>query len=235
MQYQEIDAFNRSEFQMFMEDLLSHGISILGRLSTCVMLIIWDIDIDADENMELEADAIGFTFSGPIVEESKGDSNAASAIDTEAEEKRQRIWAQYQSEIARQKQKVEINSGGSWTERSAIERYQALSKEFTQTRYGPETPLTLYSIPWPSLIYPNNMGLEDITWENTESFFARMRRLTYGNEYRKVLLNARQIFHPDRWRSRRLYDAIPDSDLRNAMEAVVTETSQAISALLPKE
>ncbi|KAK0440693.1 uncharacterized protein EV420DRAFT_1279082, partial [Desarmillaria tabescens] len=80
-----------------------------------------------------------------------------------------------------------------------------LTDEFETTRYSKSKPLTSSGIPWPVLTNPRRFKVTDLDdWQAVDGFFKFAKRYQEAHVYKKMVMRARQMFHPDRWKSRSL-------------------------------
>ncbi|EKM49825.1 uncharacterized protein PHACADRAFT_265531, partial [Phanerochaete carnosa HHB-10118-sp] len=92
----------------------------------------------------------------------------------------------------------------SWTNKRAIERFNAVSVEFDEIKFCESQPLTFQSVPWPMLRSPLHLTAEDIDWSAVEEFFRTARLAVGEGEYKTMVEKAHRRFHPDKWRARGL-------------------------------
>ncbi|KAG7440353.1 uncharacterized protein BT62DRAFT_938171 [Guyanagaster necrorhizus] len=120
----------------------------------------------------------------------------------------------------------------SWTDSQAVERFLLLMDEFETTQYSESKPLTSAGIPWPVLVNPRKFKVTDLDdWQAVDGFFKVIRRHLERHLYKKVVMRARQMFHPDRWKSRNLLKSVMDDSVRSSLEAAGNKVSQAVNAL----
>ncbi|GJE92506.1 hypothetical protein PsYK624_086600 [Phanerochaete sordida] len=113
----------------------------------------------------------------------------------------------------------------------ALVRFEVVSKEFDAIRFDEGQPLTLGSVPWPTLKEPSRLAVEDITWDAVEAFFKYARGLGSAGQYRSLAEKTHRRFHPDRWRSRRLLLSVRDDALRQKLEAAGNVVAQAMAPI----
>jgi hypothetical protein len=119
-----------------------------------------------------------------------------------------------------------------WTPDAALNRFNFVEREFTSTNYSMARPITFGSIPWPVLENPTTLTLEDLNWESVESFLRHTKKAYAGQDsaaYAKFLKQIQLMFHPDRWRSRNLLQAVMDAKLREGLEKGGKIVSQAVN------
>lgn len=119
----------------------------------------------------------------------------------------------------------------SWASNYALQRVILISDEFSQIKFSEEQPLTFENIPWPVLGKPMALGVDDITWDNVEDFFAFAKIVQGADKYKKFIETIHRLFHPDKWRARRALETVMDAGLRQALEAAGNIVSQAITPL----
>ncbi|KAK0227385.1 hypothetical protein EDD85DRAFT_853592 [Armillaria nabsnona] len=119
-----------------------------------------------------------------------------------------------------------------WTDSQAVDRFLVLMDEFETTTYSELKPLTPSSIPWPVLVTPRCFKVSDLDdWQAVDGFFEFARGYLEVNAYKKMVMRARQMFHPDRWKSRSLLKTVMDDEIRSSLEAAGNKVSQAVNAL----
>lgn len=119
-----------------------------------------------------------------------------------------------------------------WTDSQAVDRFLVLMDEFETTTYSESKPLTPSSIPWPVLVTPRRFKVSDLDdWQAVDGFFKFAKRYLEVNAYKKMVMRARQMFHPDRWKSRSLLKTVMDDSVRSSLEAAGNKVSQAVNAL----
>lgn len=125
-------------------------------------------------------------------------------------------------------------NGPSWTVSQALARYQVVSDEFDNIKFNDDRPLTLWSVPWPILHHPINLTWSQvesqIEWGTVESFFKEVKFRLSSAEYKALVEKAHRRFHPDKWRSRGLYNTVP-SGTRAALEGASNRVAQALTPL----
>jgi len=108
---------------------------------------------------------------------------------------------------------------GHWSASRAIERFKVVSEFFQKAAFHPDTlPLTSIDIPWPTLSHPGETSARDVDYEAVSEFFRVAKMLIREQEYKSLMKITFQRFHPDRWRSKRLFQAILDEHERNEVE-----------------
>lgn len=119
-----------------------------------------------------------------------------------------------------------------WTDSQAVDRFLVLMDEFEKTQYSESKPLTPSGIPWPVLVNPRRFKVSDLDdWQGVDRFFKFARRCQQVDVYNKMMMRARQMFHPDRWKSRSLLKTVMDDSVRSSLEAAGNKVSQAVNAL----
>ncbi|KAK0217252.1 hypothetical protein IW262DRAFT_1464296 [Armillaria fumosa] len=119
-----------------------------------------------------------------------------------------------------------------WTDSQAVARFLVLMDEFETTQYSESRPLIPSGIPWPVLVNPRRFKVSDLDdWQAVDKFFKFARRYLEVNAYNKMVMRARQMFHPDRWKSRSLLKTVMDDSVRSSLEAAGNKVSQAVNAL----
>ncbi|KAG5353301.1 hypothetical protein E4T56_gene1226 [Termitomyces sp. T112] len=122
-----------------------------------------------------------------------------------------------------------------WERSAALERFLLVLDEFEgRTRSVSETrPLTFEGIPWPTLDNPltPSFQADAITWEKVEAFFSYAKRTLLHHQYSKLVERVHRLFHPDKWRARRVLDTVPGTDLRQAVEQSVNTVAQAMTPI----
>ncbi|KAJ4483421.1 hypothetical protein J3R30DRAFT_3284694 [Lentinula aciculospora] len=107
---------------------------------------------------------------------------------------------------------------GPWTSIRALERYKVLSEAFDATKFNVYDPLTFHVIPWPLLIPPAKMSVEDVDWNAVENFFDAVRPHMRSQDFKAFVEKSQRRFHPDRWRSRGLLRTVVDEAERGCLE-----------------
>ena len=118
-----------------------------------------------------------------------------------------------------------------WTPSRALERFQKVSDEFERIRFCDDQPITVPSIPWPTLHFPDDINLEIIEWGGVEAFFASVKTLIPVAEYKILVEKTHRRFHPDKWKSRGLLRTIKDEALREKVEAAGNMVAQVVTPL----
>lgn len=119
-----------------------------------------------------------------------------------------------------------------WTDDQAVDRFLVLMDEFEKARYSESKPLTPSGVPWPVLVNPRRFKVSDLDdWQAVDGFFKFARRYLEVNAFKKMVMRARQMFHPDRWKSRGLLKTVMDDSVRSSLEAAGNKVSQAVNAL----
>ncbi|KAL0957228.1 hypothetical protein HGRIS_001042 [Hohenbuehelia grisea] len=118
-------------------------------------------------------------------------------------------------------------STGHWTYDRAIERYRVLSELFDTAKFTEINPLTFKDVPWPVLISPMILTMQDITWGAVEMFFAAAKNHMLVQDYRRLVRTCHRRFHPDRWHARRLLN---EKDFA-LLELAATTISQAVTPI----
>ncbi|KAH9485397.1 hypothetical protein JR316_0002305 [Psilocybe cubensis] len=104
---------------------------------------------------------------------------------------------------------------GRWDRARAMERYRHVGHFFDKARFSCETlPLTVIDIPWPTLRHPRENTPRDMDYETVTDFFLGAKEILRGQEYKEVMKSSFHRFHPDRWNSRNLYNAVLDEQER---------------------
>ncbi|KAK0458265.1 uncharacterized protein EV420DRAFT_388546 [Desarmillaria tabescens] len=120
----------------------------------------------------------------------------------------------------------------NWTDSQAVERFLVLTDEFETTEYSKSKPLTSSGIPWPVLTNPRRFKVTDLDdWQAVDDFFKFAKRYQEAHVYKKMVMRAKQMFHPDRWKSRSLLRTVMDDSVRSSLETAGNKVSQAVNAL----
>ena len=109
-------------------------------------------------------------------------------------------------------------NSGAWTTYRALERYRLVCQYFDETKFSETYPLTFHDIPWPTLQSPFKNSPQDMTWEAVQGFFMVAKTIIRGQAYRDFLKSSVSRFHTDRWRSRKLLEAIVNVEERDCVE-----------------
>ncbi|KAF8218087.1 hypothetical protein K438DRAFT_2006981 [Mycena galopus ATCC 62051] len=125
---------------------------------------------------------------------------------------------------------------GVWTPTRALERLKIQIEEFDKIKFSEAQPLTFRVIPWPVLIDPLALDIEQITWEAVEAFSIRAKILLAANvaEYNRSVEKVHRLFHPDKWRSRNLLVTVMDEELRKRLETAGNVVAQAMTPIWRK-
>ncbi|KAF7298391.1 hypothetical protein MKEN_01363800 [Mycena kentingensis (nom. inval.)] len=116
---------------------------------------------------------------------------------------------------------------GVWTAARAISRLKILMDEFDACKYSEAQPLTKGSVPWPVLTDPTTLRVGDITWESVERFCNELD----SAEYKSVVERLHRMFHPDKWKARRMLATVMDNGTRAELEAAANRVAQALTPL----
>jgi flagellar biosynthesis GTPase FlhF len=153
------------------------------------------------------------------------------------ERARQKAWQRatiLERTRCRQRDACKWGSGEKWTKDLALDRFISLSNEFDNIKFSEAQPLIFENIPWPVCKNPAKLLVEDIVWDKVEAFFA-FAKLDYTEvEFKKFVEKAHRMFHPDKWRARRVFQTVVDDELRKSLEDAVNIVSQAVTPLWRK-
>ncbi|KAF7298388.1 Polyadenylate-binding protein 1 [Mycena kentingensis (nom. inval.)] len=117
-----------------------------------------------------------------------------------------------------------------WTTVSAISRLRLVMDEFDASKFSETQPLTKGSVPWPVLTDPAMLRVADIDWEAVEKFCRELATV----EYKAIVERLHRMFHPDRWKARRLLATVMDDATRADLEAAANVVAQALTPLWRK-
>lgn len=117
-----------------------------------------------------------------------------------------------------------------WKQSDALRRYSVLSEEFDKARFSCDDPPQFELIPWPVLVSPQTITIDDVTWQGVEMFFEYAKRCLGRVAYTKLVERSYKRFYPDKWRGRGLLKAITDDATRTAWEQAATRIAQGLSA-----
>ncbi|KAG5642067.1 hypothetical protein DXG03_003644 [Asterophora parasitica] len=125
-----------------------------------------------------------------------------------------------------------IGRHAGWGRAAARERFLLVVEEFDKRKFSEAQPITFNNIPWPVLDNPlcENTNSE-IAWQKVEDFFVYIRVVQTVADYKKLVEKVHRMFHPDKWRSRRLLDTVRCPKLRRTLEASGNIVAQAMSPL----
>ncbi|KAG6865360.1 hypothetical protein C0991_003212 [Blastosporella zonata] len=121
-----------------------------------------------------------------------------------------------------------------WSNSIALKRFLLVLEEFESRSYSETQSLTFGGVPWPTLdnpMAPSFGSSTTVTWEKVETFFRYVKNAMTVQEYRKLVEKVHRLFHPDKWRSRRILEMVHDSDLRRSLESSVNTIAQALTPL----
>ena len=154
----------------------------------------------------------------------------AAAAEAQMRAQAERTRVQQEREQRRRKDRARW-SYGPWTNGRALERYKMLSEEFDTAKFTPENPVDFESIPWPVLLSPVTLRLEDIDWSAVEAFFEAAKKHLRTQDYKVFVEKSHKRFHPDRWRARGILKSIADEELRNCLEVAANTVAQALTPI----
>ncbi|KAI0081230.1 hypothetical protein K474DRAFT_1613772 [Panus rudis PR-1116 ss-1] len=144
---------------------------------------------------------------------------------------RERLEREREAERRKKDKENERWRLGPWTTQRALERYRTLSDAFDAAKFTTETVVAFMDIPWPVLLRPTTYSAQDIDWSAVEAFFHGVRMHMHPQEYKTFVEKSHRRFHPDRWRSRRVLQSIPDDEERALIEVAANTVAQAITPL----
>jgi flagellar biosynthesis GTPase FlhF len=150
------------------------------------------------------------------------------------EETRRKAWRQattLERCRCRQRDITKWGSGRCWTKNLALVRFIFIADEFDKAKFSEALPLTFENVPWPVCEDPVNLLAEDIDWGKVEAFFGFAKSSYTKIEFRRLVEKAHRMFHPDKWRARRVFQTVLDDDLRKSLEDAVNTVSQAVTPL----
>ena len=145
-----------------------------------------------------------------------------------AEAERARIERERQQRRQRERERW---SYGPWTTTRAIERYRTLSETFDAAKFTAEDPVDFERIPWPVLLSPMTLHVEDIDWSAVEAFFDAARRHMRAQDFKTFVEKSHKRFHPDRWRARGVLKSVADEAVRGSLEVAANTVAQAITPI----
>ncbi|KAK0470773.1 hypothetical protein IW261DRAFT_928782 [Armillaria novae-zelandiae] len=167
-------------------------------------------------------------------EEARAERERAQTEHEEKEKSRRQKWREATKAEKRRCQRRDKEKWNleCWTHSQAVDRFLVLMDEFETSQYSESKPLTPSGIPWPVLDNPRRFKVSDLDdWQAVDSFFKFARGDLQVNVYNKMVMRARQMFHPDRWMSRSLLKTVMDDSVRSSLEAAGNKVSQAVNAL----
>ncbi|KIP03990.1 hypothetical protein PHLGIDRAFT_214007 [Phlebiopsis gigantea 11061_1 CR5-6] len=132
------------------------------------------------------------------------------------------------------KRDMKYNAFGAlsmWTHARSVQWFKDVSVDFDNIQFSRSQPLVFESVPWPMLIPPHKITLEDVEWGAVEAFFAAARLVVAAEVYKEFVEKAHRRFHPDRWRARGLLNTILDEDFRQQLETAGNVVAQAITPI----
>lgn len=128
-------------------------------------------------------------------------------------------WAAHARQARERRSRMEKWTTGLWTESRAFARYLEECTFFDATQFSAvHHPLTADDVPWPTLSQPDMIPLSTIEWSSVELFFQQLGEAVTQQEYYQLLESSHRRFHPDRWSSRGLFDAVLDPQERQLIE-----------------
>lgn len=146
-------------------------------------------------------------------------------------ERRERAQAQRHEQEQRARQQRERWGRGPWTSQRALERYKSLCETFDATRFTSSEPLSFEAVPWPTLISPLTLTVEDVDWATVEKFFETVKAHMKWQDYKLLVEKSHRRFHPDRWSSRGLLNTVADDTERGDLEVAANTVAQALTPL----
>ncbi len=114
---------------------------------------------------------------------------------------------------------------------SVMARFRFVNTEFDNTTFSRTKPLTFESVPWPVLLSPYEVKLEEIDWKAVEEFFEKLELMVHRGEYKTLVEQAHRRFHPDKWKSRGLLNTVLDDTLRRQLESAGNIVAQATTPI----
>ncbi|KAG6888225.1 hypothetical protein C0992_009275 [Termitomyces sp. T32_za158] len=119
-----------------------------------------------------------------------------------------------------------------WERSAALERFRLVLDEYEGRTHPGTVPLTFEGVPWPTLDNPmvSSFQAGAITWEKVEAFFSYAKQTMPHQRYSKLVEKVHRLFHPDKWRARRVLDTVP-VDIRQTVEQSVNIVAQAMTPI----
>ncbi|KAJ7796015.1 hypothetical protein B0H14DRAFT_3552602 [Mycena olivaceomarginata] len=133
-------------------------------------------------------------------------------------EKRWKAATQAEERRCAQRDQNMWGSVAQWTPAHALERLEFLIEEFNTIKFSEAQPLTYHVIPWPVLADPYNDGQFGVNVAGYNTLVEKVHRL----------------FHPDKWKSRRLLVTVMDEELRKSLEEAGNVVAQAMTPIWRK-
>ncbi|KAF5356446.1 hypothetical protein D9758_009492 [Tetrapyrgos nigripes] len=119
----------------------------------------------------------------------------------------------------------------AWSRDFALARFKAVMDEFESQKFSTSCPMVLLAIPWPVLVNPSILKLDQIQWDAVEKFFDAIREMMTFSDYKALVDRAHKMFHPDHWRSRNVLSSVMDTEERRSFETAGNTVSQAITPI----
>ncbi|EGN99838.1 hypothetical protein SERLA73DRAFT_72622 [Serpula lacrymans var. lacrymans S7.3] len=146
----------------------------------------------------------------------------------EETERRKKEEAKWQKEKRRRQR--ERWGTGLWTSQRALERFKVLSDDFDNAKFSSDFPIAFEDIPWP-VLNPPHFSVEDVDWQAVEIFFETVRTHMRIQDYKEFVQKSHRRFHPDRWRARKVWTAVPDELERECLEVAANTVAQALTPI----
>ncbi|KAJ7796037.1 hypothetical protein B0H14DRAFT_3552635 [Mycena olivaceomarginata] len=168
-------------------------------------------------------------------EKEEQERKAREARDRLEREKRWKAATQAEERRCAQRDQNMWGSVAQWTPAHALERLEFLIEEFNTIKFSEAQPLTYHVIPWPVLADPYN-NVKQIDWDAVEAFFLRAKGQFGVNVagYNTLVEKVHRLFHPDKWKSRRLLVTVMDEELRKSLEEAGNVVAQAMTPIWRK-
>ncbi|GLB41208.1 hypothetical protein LshimejAT787_0904230 [Lyophyllum shimeji] len=152
------------------------------------------------------------------------------------DEARQEAWKKATAaELARCRTRDALLCGrGPWNDILAFTRFSDVLDEFESIKFSEAQPLAFENIPWPVLDYRTISTFaccQGVTWEKVEEFFTYVARSRSTETYNRLVEKVHRMFHPDKWRSRRILDTVQDAELRKSIERAGNVVAQAVTPI----
>ena len=102
---------------------------------------------------------------------------------------------------------------------------------FDAAKFTTENPVDFEAVPWPVLLSPATLRVEDIEWAAVEAFFEAARRHMRAQDFKVFVEKSHKRFHPDRWRARGVLKSVADEEVRGSLEVAATTVAQALTPI----
>jgi hypothetical protein len=116
----------------------------------------------------------------------------------ETQRRREALRLATEKEIARCLERGQAFAGvrSLWNAPNAVAYFRQISLEFDTISFSESQPFTFESAPWPTLLYPGMLSLDDIDWNMIEPFFQAAKKTLFIGHLQKFDRKESQAFPP---------------------------------------